>query len=77
MDGLINRARTFLELESSGTVIPKREVLEQANTIIEQGEADLIFLVRELLRDPYWPLHAAHVLHYDVKWLPQYVRAKN
>jgi hypothetical protein len=30
-----------------------------------------------LLRDPYWPLHAARALHYDVEWLPQYVRAKN
>src|SRR5450631_3535548 len=49
---------------------------EQANTIVEQGEADLIFLARELLRDPYWPLHAAHALHDDVEWLPQYVRAK-
>jgi 2,4-dienoyl-CoA reductase-like NADH-dependent reductase (Old Yellow Enzyme family) len=48
----------------------------QANTIVEQGQADLIFLARELLRDPYWPLHAAYALHYDVEWLPQYVRAK-
>lgn len=50
---------------------------EQANTIIESGEADLIFLARELLRDPYWPLHAARALQYDIEWLPQYVRAKN
>ena len=50
---------------------------EQANTIVDQGEADLIFLARELLRDPYWPLHAARALQYDVEWLPQYVRAKN
>ena len=49
---------------------------EQANMIVAQGQADLIFLARELLRDPYWPLHAAHTLQYDVEWLPQYVRAK-
>jgi 2,4-dienoyl-CoA reductase-like NADH-dependent reductase (Old Yellow Enzyme family) len=48
----------------------------QANAIVEQEQADLIFLARELLRDPYWPLHAAHALHYDTEWLPQYVRAK-
>ncbi len=49
---------------------------QQANDITEQGQANLILLARELLRDPYWPLHAAHALHYDVEWLPQYVRAK-
>jgi 2,4-dienoyl-CoA reductase-like NADH-dependent reductase (Old Yellow Enzyme family) len=49
---------------------------EQANEIISHGQADLIFLARELLRDPYWPLHAARELHYDIAWLPQYQRAK-
>ncbi|HEV2655080.1 MAG TPA: NADH:flavin oxidoreductase/NADH oxidase [Ktedonobacteraceae bacterium] len=48
----------------------------QANEIVSDGKADLIFLARELLRDPYWPLHAASALHYDVAWLPQYERAK-
>src|SRR6266567_1536100 len=38
----------------------------QANTIIEQEQADLILLARELLRDPYWPLHAARTLAYDI-----------
>ena len=32
---------------------------EQADSILTGGRADLIFLGRELLRDPYWPLHAA------------------
>ena len=49
---------------------------QQANEIIERDEADLIFLARELLRDPYWPLHAAHTLGYDSAWEPQYERAK-
>lgn len=49
---------------------------EQANTIIEQGQADLIFLARALLRDPNWPLHAAQTLKTDVAWPPQYERAK-
>ncbi|HCI79437.1 MAG TPA: oxidoreductase [Ktedonobacter sp.] len=48
----------------------------QANAIIKDGEADLIALARELLRDPYWPLHAARELGYDYPWLPQYERAK-
>jgi 2,4-dienoyl-CoA reductase-like NADH-dependent reductase (Old Yellow Enzyme family) len=31
----------------------------QANDIIAAGDADMVFLARALLRDPYWPLHAA------------------
>ncbi|GCE13637.1 NADH:flavin oxidoreductase/NADH oxidase [Tengunoibacter tsumagoiensis] len=49
---------------------------EQANAILERGEADLIFLARELLRDPYWPLHAARALNYNFAWPRQYERAK-
>jgi 2,4-dienoyl-CoA reductase-like NADH-dependent reductase (Old Yellow Enzyme family) len=32
---------------------------EHAQSILTDGKADLIFLARELLRNPYWPLHAA------------------
>ncbi len=32
---------------------------KQADQIIRQGDADLVLLARELLRDPYWPYHAA------------------
>ncbi len=49
---------------------------EQAEQIIVTGQADVVFLARELLRDPYWPLHAAHKLGVDVKWPAQYERAK-
>jgi 2,4-dienoyl-CoA reductase-like NADH-dependent reductase (Old Yellow Enzyme family) len=35
---------------------------EQANEIVASGKADLVFLAREMLRDPYWPLHAARRL---------------
>ena len=48
----------------------------QAQTILEQGEADLIFVGRELLRDPYFPLHAAKELGEDLVWPGQYQRAK-
>jgi 2,4-dienoyl-CoA reductase-like NADH-dependent reductase (Old Yellow Enzyme family) len=30
----------------------------QAEHILRTCQADIIFLARELLRDPYWPLHA-------------------
>lgn len=49
---------------------------QQAETIIESGQADLVFLARELLRDPYFPLRAARELGYDIKWPVQYERAK-
>ena len=48
---------------------------EQADAIISHGQADLVLLARELLRDPYWPLHAAEVLGHTVPWPPQYLRA--
>lgn len=48
----------------------------QANAIITGGQADLVIMARELLRDPYFPLRAAHQLDHDVKWPVQYERAK-
>lgn len=48
----------------------------QAEAILEAGDADLILMGRELLRDPYFPLHAAARLYEDVKWPVQYARAK-
>jgi 2,4-dienoyl-CoA reductase-like NADH-dependent reductase (Old Yellow Enzyme family) len=48
---------------------------DQANAIIAQGEADLAFLAREMLRDPYWPVHAAAALGEPASWPPQYLRA--
>jgi 2,4-dienoyl-CoA reductase-like NADH-dependent reductase (Old Yellow Enzyme family) len=47
----------------------------QANGIIADGEADLVFLAREMLRDPYWPLHAAAALGETASWPEQYLRA--
>ena len=49
---------------------------KQAEEILQNGEADLIFLARELLRDPCFPLHAAIELDDDVRWPVQYERAK-
>ena len=49
---------------------------EQAEQILVCEEADAVFLGRALLRDPYWPLHAAQALGADVPWPVQYERAK-
>jgi 2,4-dienoyl-CoA reductase-like NADH-dependent reductase (Old Yellow Enzyme family) len=48
----------------------------QAEQIVATGQADVVILAREMLRDPYWPLHAAGMLHADVSWPSQYLRAK-
>ena len=48
----------------------------QADSIVQTGHADMVFFARELLRDPYFPLRAAHELGYEIKWPVQYERAK-
>ena len=48
----------------------------QAEQIVATGLADVVFLARELLRDPYWPIHAALELKADHPWPEQYERAK-
>ncbi len=48
----------------------------QANSIIANSQADLVLLARGLLRDPYWPMHAAAQLKADAPWPAQYLRGK-
>lgn len=48
---------------------------EQAETILSTGQADLVILAREFLRDPYWPLHAAAKLRVKAPAPVQYGRA--
>jgi 2,4-dienoyl-CoA reductase-like NADH-dependent reductase (Old Yellow Enzyme family) len=47
----------------------------QAETILATDQADLVFLARELLRDPYWPRRAAKELDAKIKPPVQYERA--
>jgi len=49
---------------------------EQAEEIIFNDRADFVALGRELLRKPYWPLHAATKLRVDIEWPVPYGRAK-
>lgn len=49
---------------------------EQAEAIVREGQADLVALGRELLRNPYWPLEAARRLGAEIAWPQQYLRAK-
>lgn len=48
----------------------------QAEKILSEGNADLILMGRELLRNPYLPLHAAKELGAEIPWPLQYLRAK-
>ncbi|MGA3204270.1 MAG: NADH:flavin oxidoreductase/NADH oxidase [Bryobacteraceae bacterium] len=48
----------------------------QADAIITSGQADVVFLAREMLREPYWALKAGRALGQDQKWPVQYERAK-
>jgi 2,4-dienoyl-CoA reductase-like NADH-dependent reductase (Old Yellow Enzyme family) len=48
---------------------------EQADQIIRNGDADIVLLARELLRDPYWPMRAAKELGQTMSWPAQYLRA--
>jgi len=48
----------------------------QADQIIRSGQADVVIIARQFLRDPYWPLLAAHALGHDIQWPQQYDRAK-
>ncbi len=49
---------------------------KQAETILEEGSADLILIGRESLREPYFPLKAAASLGDEIDWPVQYIRAK-
>ncbi|WP_203361998.1 NADPH dehydrogenase NamA [Bacillus sp. REN10] len=46
----------------------------QAEEILQNDRADLIFIGRELLRDPYWPRTAAKQLHAEINAPVQYKR---
>lgn len=52
------------------------ETAQEAEDILQNDQADLIFLGRELLRNPYFAIHASQDLDEEVKWPNQYERAK-
>ena len=50
---------------------------QQAASIVEAGRADAVLIAREMLRDPHFPLRAAHELGVEVDYWPgQYLRAR-
>ncbi len=57
----------------SGGLITSPQMAEE---ILRNSRADLIFLGRELLRNPYWPLRSAGEVHEELVWPKQYERSK-
>lgn len=49
---------------------------QQADHVLRTGQADMIIMARQLLRDPYWPLRAASELKAQASWPNQYLRAR-
>ncbi len=49
---------------------------KQAEEILQSGKVDVIMIGRASLRDPYWPLRAAHELGVEISWPEQYERGK-
>jgi 2,4-dienoyl-CoA reductase-like NADH-dependent reductase (Old Yellow Enzyme family) len=47
----------------------------QADHVVRTGQADMVLLAREMLRDPYWALRAARKLGHAAPWPRQYLRA--
>lgn len=70
----------FAEAVRRGAQIPTAAVglitaPTHADEIVHNGRADLVLLGREVLRDPYWPLHAAVALKQPAPVPSQYLRA--
>ena len=49
---------------------------EQAEAILQSGQVDVIMAARQFLRDPYFPLRAAHELGVEIEWPVQYERGR-
>lgn len=45
---------------------------QEANQVLVDGKADIVLLAKAMLRDPYWPIHAAEALGVDAAWPDQY-----
>lgn len=67
------RKRVQIPVSAVGLITTPR----QAEDILQRGDADLIMIARESLRNPDFPLYAAHVLGDEdsTRWPEQYARA--
>ena len=68
-------AKVRAEAEIATAAVGMITAPEQADQIVRTGEADLVVMAREFLRQPYWPLNAARQLHQKMEAPSQYGRA--
>ncbi|KAF5384879.1 hypothetical protein D9615_001313 [Tricholomella constricta] len=66
----LKRAHPTLAVGAVGLITDPLE----AESYVKSGKADVVFLARELIRNPHWALHAAHKLGAKVKPANQYER---
>jgi len=71
-----NAARIRIEAPMPTAALGMITSAAQAEHILRSGQADMVFLAREFLREPYFALNAARELGAEVKWPVQYERAK-
>lgn len=68
----IIKEKTNLPVIAGGLIV----LPEMAEEILQNNRADMIFLGRVLLRNPYWPLNADYELDKEITWPTQYERGK-
>lgn len=68
---LVIKEKTQLPVLAGGLITEPAQALQ----LIKAG-IDLVYTGRELLRNPYFPLQAAHLLQQEVEWPKAYVRSK-
>jgi 2,4-dienoyl-CoA reductase-like NADH-dependent reductase (Old Yellow Enzyme family) len=66
------RAETEMAVAAVGGITEP----EHADALVRNERTDLVALGREMLRNPYWPLQAAHELGEETEWPPQYRRGR-
>lgn len=64
------KSATGADVSAVGQITDAR----QAEEIVASGKVDVVMMGRQLLRDPYFPLRAAHELGVEVPWPNQYTR---
>ncbi|MDO8989723.1 MAG: NADH:flavin oxidoreductase/NADH oxidase [Sideroxyarcus sp.] len=68
-------ARVRREVDIPSAAVGQITSPAQADHIVRTGQADMVLLGREILRNPYWPLIAAQELGQTACWPRQYLRA--
>ena len=68
---LVIKQKTSLPVLGGGLVTEPAQALQ----LVKAG-IDLVYTGRVLLRNPYWPLQAAHILQEEIDWPTSYIRGK-